>query len=543
MEAIQSPPAISILHLEDDPLDADLVREFLQADGLACIITRVWTRETFVEALAAAAYDVILADHNLPSFDGETALSIAAHTAPNASFIFLSGTLGEDVAVEAMKRGATDYVVKQNIEKLPNVVRRAINEVQEKQKRRRAEEALRETERKFRAELERQVKERSTALLQAEQTLQQAQKLDAIGKLTGGVAHDFNNLLSAILGSLELLRRRMPADPDLLRLLDNAVAGAERGAGLTRRMLAFARRQELKAEPIDMEELTRGMADLLQRSIGPMIAMELRFPAALPLVSADTNQLESALLNLVLNGRDAMAGNGRLVIGAREERLTQSRSGLAPGHYVSLFVQDFGRGMDAETASRAAEPFFTTKGVGKGTGLGLSMVQGLAEQSGGALRLQTEPGKGTTAEIWLPVVAKVEADAARGPAEVQAPDIQEAVHPLTILAVDDDALVLMNTVDMLEEMGHRVVSANSGREALAQILRTKIDLVVTDHAMPQMTGADLAREIKTRYPDLPILLATGYAELPANVEILLPRLSKPFSQQDLASAIHRMMMH
>jgi PAS domain S-box-containing protein len=389
------------------------------------------------------------------------------------------------------------------------------------------------------AKITRDITERKEAqekLEKAREALFQSQKMEAIGQLTGGVAHDFNNLLMAVLGSLELLRKRLPDDPKMLALLENAVQGARRGTTLTQRMLAFARVQELKQETIAIPELVRGMTDLLQRSLGPSVRIETRFPLAIAPVEADANQLEMVLLNLMVNSRDAMSGGGEIVISTREENVTGGHGiGLKPGRYICLSVSDTGEGMDEETLRRAMEPFFTTKGVGKGTGLGLSMVHGFAEQSGGRFILRSRKGEGTTAELWLPVataVPKIDlADARKAaPAKKQ--------RSLVVLAVDDDALVLMNTVGMLEDLGHIVFQAYSGKDAL-DILRREgpVDLVITDQAMPQMTGTQLAKAIREEWRDMSIMLATGYAEISAEEEMGLPKLSKPFFEDDLATAL------
>ena len=375
-----------------------------------------------------------------------------------------------------------------------------------------------------------------TARLKAEQNLQQVQKMEALGRLTGGIAHDFNNLLMIVLGSLELLRKRMPADPALLRFLDNAKAGAERGATLTGRMLSFARKQELRSARIDLCELVVDMRDLLVRSLGPSVVLETSFPEQLSLVETDPNQLESALLNLAVNARDAMAGHGRIIIAAREQRLDDGEHGLLPGRYVCLSVTDTGEGMDEVVLKRASEPFFTTKGVGKGTGLGLSMVHGLALQSGGTLVLESRPGVGTTANIWLPALDDGSVTAAE-PVWQASPDPAWQGPLLTILAVDDDELVLLNTADMLSEHGHRVLSARSAQDALVMLGQLKVDLVITDHAMPQMTGVQLAEQLRVSHPQLPVILVSGYAELPPEIGQDLPRLAKPFSQQALLQII------
>ncbi|MBB4125575.1 signal transduction histidine kinase/CheY-like chemotaxis protein [Xanthomonas translucens] len=375
-----------------------------------------------------------------------------------------------------------------------------------------------------------------TARIMAEKALRQAQKMEEIGNLTGGIAHDFNNLLTVILGNLELLRARVPGDAQLHRLLDNATAGAERGAALTARMLAFALKQDLRSERLDVKALVEGMTDLLERSLGATIALQLELPARLPAVETDANQLETALLNLAVNARDAMDGQGRILIAARAARRKHAADGLRPGRYVCLAVTDTGTGMDEATLKRAAEPFFTTKGVGKGTGLGLSMVHGLAHQCGGGLLIHSTPGLGTTAEIWLPA-ASAEAAEVAAPAQRAAALPTDAAGPLTILVVDDDRLVLANTAQMLCELGHQVDVAGSGPEALARLEQHRFDLVVTDYAMPDMTGMQLAVAIRAARPAQPILLVSGYTDLPPGAHPQLPRLPKPYTRAGLARAV------
>lgn len=379
--------------------------------------------------------------------------------------------------------------------------------------------------------------EAQKALTQAREELFQSQKMEAIGQLTGGVAHDFNNLLMAVLGSLEILKKRLPEDPALTPLLDNAIQGAERGAALTQRMLAFSRRQELNMQAINVPALVSGMMDFVQRSLSASASVETRFAKNLPHVTSDPVQLETAVLNLVVNARDAMAGGGTIVISAEEYFADKGTERLKPGRYVRLAVADSGEGMDEETLIRATTPFFTTKGVGKGTGLGLSMVQGLTEQSGGKLEIESQKGKGTTVSLYLPV-----ADANDCPQSSEQTMPSPAATPrgrLTILAVDDDALVLMNTTLMLEDLGHTVIEAYSGTDALKELRSGAhdIDLVITDHSMPRMTGSELAAVIREERPGLPVVLATGYAELPTGGDNRLPRLPKPFSQNQLQEII------
>ncbi len=374
------------------------------------------------------------------------------------------------------------------------------------------------------------------ALDEAREAIIQTQKMDAIGKLTGGVAHDFNNLLAVIVGSLDLARMRMASGGDISRYLDNAMAAAERGATLTQRMLAFARKQELKLQSVDCIALVRDMAELLQSTLGTGIAIDTHFPLAMVAAHADPAQLELALLNLAVNARDAMPGGGRIVIDAAEALVSpDERPDLAAGAYVRLSVSDEGDGMDVATLQRAREPFFTTKGVGKGTGLGLSMVHGFAQQCGGSLTITSDGGVGTTVNLWLPVAG---ADAVVATIVDHAPATQNSDQPLVILAVDDDELVLMNTAGMLEALGHTVFQASCAADALRLLEQGEVDLVVTDHAMPGMTGAQLADAIDQLRPDLPVIIITGFAELPPHAS-KRPRLDKPFRQAELARLVAR----
>jgi len=388
------------------------------------------------------------------------------------------------------------------------------------------------------AKITRDITEREEAqreLEVAREALFQSQKMEAIGQLTGGVAHDFNNLLMAILSSLTLLGKRLPDDPLTQRLLANAKEGAERGASLTQRMLAFARRQHLEVDRVELPKLLSGMSDLVQRSIGPEWPISINLPMGLPPVTADANQLEMAILNLIVNARDATPGGGPIAIAAAREVLTtDSAVKLAVGSYVRLSVTDRGAGMDAETLRRATEPFFTTKGVGKGTGLGLPMVHGMAQQIGGAFTLDSGIGTGTTATLWLPVAVQA-VEAAAPVVKVESPP---ALPRLNILAVDDDTLVLINTAALLEDLGHSVVEADSAAEALDRLRADpSIDLIVTDQAMPNMTGLDLLAAADAIRPGLPAIIASGYGEGVAAPDRDVVRLSKPFSQAHLAKAL------
>jgi signal transduction histidine kinase/ActR/RegA family two-component response regulator len=385
------------------------------------------------------------------------------------------------------------------------------------------------------AELEHRVEERTREREAALAQVHEMRKVESLGQLTGGVAHDFNNLLMAVLGNLELVRKFLPSDPKIRRLIDGAIQGAERGATLTKRMLAFARRQELKPETVDVPNLVDSMVEMLRRSLGPGIQITTDFETDLPPTRVDPNQLELALLNLALNARDAMPLGGRLTISAHRERIgTGDVPGLQPGDYVCIAERDTGEGMDEVTLKRATEPFFTTKGAGRGTGLGLSMVDGLVAQSGGAMRINSHQGAGTTVELWLPVA---EAEAVERPRPVAPQRVAES-RCCRVLVIDDDPIVLAGTAAMLEDLGHTATEVESAEQGL-KILQSdaSIDLVITDHAMPGMTGTELAKRIRRKWPELPVIIATGYAELPGELDSSVPRLSKPYRQQDLAAVV------
>lgn len=394
------------------------------------------------------------------------------------------------------------------------------------------------------ATLEQNVDERTSELFsevaakeRAQAQLLQSQKVESLGQLTGGVAHDFNNLLMAVMGNLDLLRKRFAKDERASRLIDSAMQGATRGAVLTQRMLAFARQQDLKTKPTDLAALLTGMRGLIERALTPAIELAIDVPLGLPMAQVDPNQIELAVLNLCINARDAMPKGGKITVALDSHSATD---GLKSGQYLRVCVIDSGSGMDEATLKKAVDPFFSTKPIGKGTGLGLSTVHGLATQLGGRFDLHSTPGKGTTATLWLPQAAE----------NVGAPAL--AVHaPLpegtkfegaTILVVDDDALIAMSTLDMLEDLGYKVVAAHSGERALEIIDEgVHFDLLMTDHAMPGMTGVELAAIVREKRPALPVLLATGYADIPDSVAANWPRLPKPYQQVQLQEHITRLL--
>jgi signal transduction histidine kinase/CheY-like chemotaxis protein len=396
------------------------------------------------------------------------------------------------------------------------------------------------------AALEERVRAEVAEREQAQEALRQAQKMEAVGQLTGGVAHDFNNLLQAILGNLEALKEKLARRDDALRHVRFAAEAGDRAAMLTQRLLAFARRQPLAPTSLNLNALVGGMQELLQRSVGEAIQVEAVLAGSLWRTWADANQVENALLNLAINARDAMPGGGRLILETANSHLDEAyvsgQLGLQPGQYVLLSVTDTGSGMPPDVLARAFEPFFTTKPIGQGTGLGLSQLYGFARQSGGHVALYSEEGHGTTVKLYLP--RHQGSPAAEAVAAL--PDPPPANEGETILVVEDEGLVRMLMVQTLEDKGYRVIEAHEAQGAI-RILESdmKIDLLATDVGLPGMNGRQLAETARRLRPDLSVLFLTGYAHNAAlGDEPLGPRthlLSKPFAVKTLLTKIRTML--
>ena len=402
-----------------------------------------------------------------------------------------------------------------------------------------ARKAIEEDLRQSRADLQRanetleaRVEQRTREHEEALAKLHEAQKLETLGQLTGGVAHDFNNLLTPVIGNLDLLRRRLPEGDRNHRLIDGALQAASRAGTLVQRLLAFARRQDLQPRAVEIGALLDGMTDLMQRSIGPTVKFQVDIEPGLPPARVDPNQLELAILNLAINARDAMPAGGTLWIEARSERVGEG-AGLQPGDYVSVTVRDTGSGMSPETLARAIEPFFSTKGVGQGTGLGLSMVHGLAAQLGGKLDIKSELDKGTSASIWLPVSSEMPNT---GTGDETA--VTVARQAATIMLVDDEDLVRTGTAEMLSDLGYEVVQAGSGAEAL-RLLRSgvEVDLMITDFLMPGMNGVALIEHASALAAGLKVMLVTGYSTIAEGPGTHYPRLAKPYRQAELSRRV------
>ena len=408
----------------------------------------------------------------------------------------------------------------------PVRVHGAVVDLTEQQRAKRELKRLNET-------LEQRVAERTAELVRAQEALRQSQKLEAMGQLTGGIAHDFNNLLTPIIGNLDLLLQGEIPSERRKSLVAGALKSAELAQTLVQRLLAFARRQPLHTERVDIAAAIAGMADIVGRTSGPQIRLEIDVADDLAPARADPNQLQVAILNLCVNARDAMPDGGTLSLSVSNELAAAGhRACISPGPYLRLVVADTGIGMDEATRVRAIEPFFSTKEVGAGTGLGLSMVHGLASQMGGALTLSSEPGVGTVAELWIPVWD--------GPAEgldVAPSAGQERSATGRVLLVDDHALVRESTAEMLASLGYEVVQAGSGEQA-AEILEKGLApaLIVSDHLMAGMSGVDLAGIVRSRWPATPFLIISGYSD-PGRLPPDLPCLMKPFRRAELEARI------
>ena len=537
---------VNILLVDDQPAKLLSYVTILEQLG-ETLITAGSAQEAF-EHLLRKEVAVILVDVIMPELDGfELARMVRDHPRfQTTAIIFVSAFAMTDLdLLKGYEHGGVDFLP---VPVIPELMRAKVRVFCELYRKRRELERLNaELERRVaartaelaqaNAELEHRVEERTREREHALAQVHEMQKLESLGQLTGGVAHDFNNVLMAVLGNLELLSKRAGDPAAARRLIEGAIKAAERGATLTQRMLAFARRQELRPEAVDAARHIGSMVEMLRRSLGPSIAIKVDCEKDLPPIKVDPNQLELSILNLALNARDAMPDGGNLTIAAHRPKFDPDVIPLRQGEYVCLSVTDTGSGMDEATLKRAPEPFFTTKGVGKGTGLGLSMVYGLAAQSDGLARISSRPGDGTTVELWLPVTEPTTKAAAPTPA---APPPQ-AGHAYSILLVDDDPLVLETTGGMLGHLGHSVMVAGSGAEALDVMRNAAIDLLITDYAMPGMTGVELVQQIRATHPALPVILATGYAELVKAAEPTLPRLDKPYRLDALQALLQQTM--
>ncbi len=499
-----SAPELHILFVEDSPEDVELEVRELRKGGLNFQVLRVETRDALQEALRDFRPDVVISDHTLPHLDGMSALKISRDICPEVPFIFVSGTIGEERAVASLKEGATDYVIKGRLAGFARVVERALREVRERAERRRLEEEFR-----------------------------QAQKMEAVGRLAGGVAHDFNNLLTVILGYAQLARDQVGADSPSVPELDEVIRASERAASLTRQLLAFSRKQLFQIKVIDLNAVVAEMEKMLHRVIGEDVQLLSTLDPSLGRVKADPGQIEQVILNLAINARDAMPGGGVLSIGTSNAELDPA----AGGPQVVLTVSDTGQGMSEEIQARLFEPFFTTKEPGKGTGLGLSTAYGIIAQSGGKMTVRSAPGEGATFKVYLPRVdLPLDPRFGSAPAAVASPCSER------ILVVEDEEPVRKLIRAVLSKQGYTLLEAVDGAAALSKVLdpEARIHLLLTDLVMPGMGGQEIAARLKESRPGLKVLYMSGYAE------DAVPRmatdagfsfLAKPFTPQVLARKV------
>jgi signal transduction histidine kinase len=505
---------LSLLHLEDDPGDAALVQATLTAAGIDCSSNCVQTRDEFVAALEQGGVDLVLSDFSLPAFDGLSAVAMVRARWPKIPIILVSGTLGEERAIDALKGGATDYVLKERLGRLAPAVLRAMREVEERTERRRLEAQFIE-----------------------------AQKMEVIGQLAAGVAHDFNNILAVIMGYTEMLTARFTDDNPQRKYAEEILDASRRACGLTRQLLVFSRKQTVQPTVLDLNAVVRDLEKMLRRLLDENIAMTVISGASTWLVKADSGYVGQVLMNLVVNARDAMPTGGKLTIATRNVALdalyARSHPGVIPGDYVMISVRDTGTGMSEAVRSRLFEAFFTTKAKGKGTGLGLATCQTIVQQCGGYIGVESELGIGTTFEVFLPRVDQPldrPSDAARSS---PAPRGSE-----TLMVVEDEPVLRRLACRALQAQGYVVLSAANGQEALHTAREHQgapIQLVITDVIMPLMGGKELAAWLQAAYPLLKFLFTSGYTDdAIAQHGILEPGIAflpKPYTPAHLAHKV------
>jgi signal transduction histidine kinase len=517
---VTAPPTpltpLRVLIIEDSEPDAGLILRELRRGGFATTHERVETPEALRAALARQPWDVILSDYYLPAFDAPSALTVLQERGDDIPFIVVSGSVGEDTAVAVMRSGATDYLMKDRLQRLAPTVARALEGVGVRRERR-----------------------------QLQGQLFHAQKMDAIGRLAGGVAHDFNNVLTAILGSAELLLLDTSADAPGREEVGIIRDAASRAQHLIRQLLAFSSRQVLQPAVVDLNALVRDVGRMLRRLIGEDVTLTTEPAPDLGAVRVDPAQIEQVLVNLVVNARDAMPDGGRLTIRTANVDAPSAESGdLPPGRHVRLEVSDTGIGMDQKTLGRVFEPFFTTKAHGKGTGLGLAMVYGIVRQSGGRIGVESTPGAGTTFRIDLPRV-DAPIDDAPGAPPVATP--LQATGAETVLVAEDEQMVRVLIRKVLEQAGYTVLLAASGEEALhlAERYDGPIHLLVSDVVMPGMNGRELMRRLVGRRPAVKVLYLSGYSdEAVERHGVLDPGtafMQKPFTPAALARRVREVL--
>jgi PAS domain S-box-containing protein len=635
---------LHILHLEDDPNDAIFVKNTLTAAGIDCAITCEQNRNDFLEVLDRGGIDLIISDYMLPEFNGMAALEYAHSRWPDIPFIFVSGTLGEERAIDSLKSGATDYVLKDRLGRLVPAVLRAMNEVDERAEKRLAEEALMETGQRLQiifnesplgillvgmdgrpiltnstlkkmlgysseeisrmhfldfthpedAAKSRELFQRFTQGSHREYQMEkryvrkdgqvlwarvsvcmasgasghgglaigmveditekrnleakfiEAQKMEVIGHLAGGVAHDFNNILAVIMGYSDLMIQKLPAENEFRNYVETVRSAAERAAGLTRQLLIFSRKQQVQPVVLDVNDVLTDMNKMLRRLIDEHIELTVMPGKDLGCIKADSGYVGQVLMNLVVNARDAMPNGGKISIATTnvtvDENYARSHPGAIKGDYVMLAVNDTGTGMTDEVKAHIFEAFFTTKPKGKGTGLGLATCHTIVQQAGGFIQVQSALGQGTTFQVYFPRIDQP-LDVAARPQTGPTPHGNE-----TLLVVEDDPSLRHLAKSVLESHGYQIISATNGQDALHVVRDHKgspIRLVVTDVVMPLMGGKVLAEWLKTTNPDIKILFTSGYTDdfssIEGGAQTGVEFLSKPYVPDALCRKVRGML--
>jgi two-component system, cell cycle sensor histidine kinase and response regulator CckA len=512
---------LRLLLIEDSEDDAFLLIRELRNGGFDPAVVRVDAAPAMRAELDKRTWDLVIADYNMPRFSGIEALELVKSTGLDLPFIIVSGAIGEETAVGAMRAGAHDYIMKDNLARLIPAINRELREAQMRGDRRRVE-----------AEKER---------IQAQ--LIQSQRMEAIGVMSGGIAHDFNNLLTAILGSTELAMGMVEESNPLWEELNQIQIAAMRASGLTRQLLLFSRKQKMEFVPINVNHIIQNSIKLLQRMIGEDIRIVTLLEPDPFSVKADRGSLELSIMNLALNARDAMPGGGVLTIRTENAEFGESDSRTTPearpGRFIRLSVVDTGIGIDPKTQTHIFDPFFSTKGVGQGTGLGLSVVHGIVKQHSGWISVSSRPGEGAAFVIYLPAIAlrpqveskeKISIDAFRGGGE-------------RILIVEDEIHVLNYASKALRMNGYTVFSAHDVKEALElfEAERGEFDLILCDVVLPDRNGLELAEELRSRRPELKILMSSGYIGYKSRVNPIrkegFPFLAKPYTLIDLLRTV------
>jgi two-component system cell cycle sensor histidine kinase/response regulator CckA len=508
---------LNILHIEDSKEDSELIRELLINNGLSCQVLRVETRAEVFDALESSSFDLILADFKLPNFSGLRALEIAHALKPEIPFVFVSGTIGEDTAIESLRNGATDYVLKDRLSRLAPAIRRALSEAEER-----------------------------TLCRQLQQRLREAGRLEAISTLSNGIAHDFNNILTIILGHASLLTMEYKNPNRVLEISGTISEAGRRGSEIVQQLLAFARQSNGRMVSSDLNLYLRAKLALLKEKLPPQIDLIFEPGVRVPNIMVDASQLERILLNLITNSIDAMTAGGHITLSTKVvpvSELPDLLPELASEQYVCLRVADTGKGIDSTTREHVFEPFFTTKERGRGTGLGLPVVYGLMQAHHGYVNVSSELGKGTVFSLYFPV-PRTSVASAPAVAHVADPGLNGSE---TILVVEDETDVRFYLETILRSHGYRVLCAADVDQALSLIQShpNEIQLVFSDVGLPKVDGITLATKVRTLRPGLPVVLGSGFPvrEFKERIYELGPEafLAKPYHTQEILQTVRKVL--